>query len=81
MKLLGKRLHVKRVLDEVQVGSFVLVGSCRDMNPLFEVLSVGDIEDIHTGDKVVCKQYSGRELGDNEYIMEYDDVLCVAEDD
>lgn len=81
MKLLGERLHVKRVLDEVNVGSFVLVGSCRDMNPLFEVLGVGDIEDIHVGDKVICGQYSGRELGNNEYIVKYTDVLCVVADD
>ena len=81
MKLLGERLHVKRVLDEINVGSFVLVGSCRDMNPLFEVLGVGDIEDIHVGDKVICGQYSGRELTDGEYIMNYTDVLCVVEDD
>ena len=81
MKVLGKRLHVRRILDEAQVGSFVIAGACRDMNPLFEVLGVGDgVEGVQTGDKVVCGQYAGQALGKEEYIVMLDDVFCVVYD-
>jgi co-chaperonin GroES (HSP10) len=80
MTVIGKRVWAKRVLDEVQVGSFVLAGSCRDMNPLFLVLGVGDVDGVAVGDKVVCRKYAGQAVGDEEYIFNEEDVLCVVYD-
>lgn len=82
VKALGHRLHVKRVLDETKVGSIVLVGTCRDMNPLFDVLSVGeDVEGVKAGDRIVCGRYAGEEVKEHEYLIKDEDVLCVVQDD
>lgn len=82
MRALGHRLHVKRVLDETKVGSIVLAGTCRDMNPLFDVLSVGDeVEGIKAGDRIVCGRYAGEEVKEHEYLIKDEDVLCVVQDD
>lgn len=81
VRALGHRLHVKRVLDETKVGSIELVGTCRDMNPLFEVLSVGeDVEGVKAGDRIVCGRYAGEEVKEHEYLIKDEDVLCVVQD-
>ena len=82
VRALGHRLHVKRVLDETKAGSIVLVGTCRDMNPLFDVLSVGeDVEGVKAGDRIVCGRYAGEEVKEHEYLIKDEDVLCVVQDD
>lgn len=79
MRAIGKRLHVKRVLDETRVGHFEIVGACRDMNPLFDVLSVGEqVQGIKAGDRVVCTRYAGEEIGENEYLVKEEEVLCTV---
>ena len=80
MVVLGKRVYAKRVLDADKIGSFVLAGACRDMNPLYEVKAVGDVLGVSVGDKIVCDRYSGEEVGENEYIFKEEHILCVVED-
>ncbi len=80
IKAIGHNIHVRRVLDEVTVGKIVLAGTCRDMNPLFDVLSVGEnVEGVCAGDRVVCGKYAVHEVGKNEYLVKDSDVLCTVD--
>jgi co-chaperonin GroES (HSP10) len=47
---------------------------------LFLVLGVGDVDGVAVGDKVVCRKYAGQVVGDEEYIFNEEDVLCVVYD-
>ncbi|WP_321329815.1 co-chaperone GroES [uncultured Ilyobacter sp.] len=84
IKPIGKRLLVKPLkMEEKTSSGIILPGSENKTVPnMGEVVAIGAVDEIKTGEKIVYKKFSGTEITDSEekyLILEMEDVLAVAE--
>ncbi|WP_319201055.1 co-chaperone GroES [uncultured Ilyobacter sp.] len=84
IKPIGKRLLVKPLKMEEKTSSGIILPSSENKTVpnMGEVVAIGAVDEIKTGEKIVYKKFSGTEITDSEekyLILEMEDVLAVAE--
>jgi chaperonin GroES len=83
IKPIGKRLLVKPVkMEEKTSSGIILPGSENKVVPnMGEVVSIGNIDEVKLGDRIVYQKFAGTEItdsGENYLILEIEDVLAIV---
>jgi chaperonin GroES len=83
IKPIGKRLLVKPVkMEEKTSSGIILPGSENKVVPnMGEVVSIGSIDEVKLGDRIVYQKFAGTEItdsGENYLILEIEDVLAIV---
>lgn len=82
MRILGKRVLIKPIKIEDITKSGIILQTSKKRHFEGEIISLGDVEGLEVGQRVVYSEYGGKEakIDDEKYeIVNYDDILAVYE--